>query len=145
MLAALAQAADPDLALAGLAQIAERDPGLIKALADDPALRGRLSAVLGVSKALADHLVRHPEDIAVLRGQEAGRRPDAKTVRAEFLRAVAADPDDRGARGGPGRPPAGRRPPARHRRPARGGASPDPAGGSPPPTTAGCCTSPPAT
>ena len=73
VLAALAQAADPDLALAGLAQIAERDPGLIKTLSADPALRGRLSAVLGVSKAMADHLIRHPEDIAVLRGQEAGR------------------------------------------------------------------------
>src|SRR6201996_7685411 len=69
VLAALAPAADPDLALAGLVQIAERDPGLVKTLSADPALRGRLSAVLGVSKAMADHLVRHPEDIAVLRGQ----------------------------------------------------------------------------
>ncbi len=43
---------------------------------------------------MADHLVRHPGDIAVLRGQEAGRRPDAKAVREEFLRAVAADPAD---------------------------------------------------
>jgi glutamate-ammonia-ligase adenylyltransferase len=43
---------------------------------------------------MADHLVRHPEDIAVLRGQEAGRRQDAKTIREEFLRAVAADPAD---------------------------------------------------
>ncbi|MDX6421587.1 MAG: [glutamine synthetase] adenylyltransferase / [glutamine synthetase]-adenylyl-L-tyrosine, partial [Trebonia sp.] len=79
LLAFLAQAADPDLALAGLAQVAERDPGLIGALSEDPALRARLSAVLGVSKAMADHLVRHPGDIAVLRGQEARRRPDAKT------------------------------------------------------------------
>ena len=39
MLAALAQAADPDLALAGLAQVAARDPGLIGALAADPAFR----------------------------------------------------------------------------------------------------------
>jgi [glutamine synthetase] adenylyltransferase / [glutamine synthetase]-adenylyl-L-tyrosine phosphorylase len=94
VLAASAQAADPDLALTGLAQIADRDPLLIRALTEDPALRARLSAVLGVSKAMADHLVRHPEDVAVLRGQEATRRPDAKTIRAEFLRAVAADPDD---------------------------------------------------
>src|ERR1700761_5805961 len=86
VLAACAQAADPDLALAGLAQIAERDPVLIKALADDAALRGRLSAVLGVSKAMADHLVRHPEDLAVLRGPEAARRPEAKAVPAELLR-----------------------------------------------------------
>jgi [glutamine synthetase] adenylyltransferase / [glutamine synthetase]-adenylyl-L-tyrosine phosphorylase len=94
LLASCAQAADPDLALAGLAQVAERDPGLIGALSADQELRARLSAVLGVSKAMADHLARHPEDIAVLRGQEAGRRPDAKTIREEFLRAVAADPAD---------------------------------------------------
>jgi [glutamine synthetase] adenylyltransferase / [glutamine synthetase]-adenylyl-L-tyrosine phosphorylase len=92
LLAATAQAADPDLALAGLTQVAARDPGLIGALSEDAELRTRLSTVLGVSKAMADHLVRHPEDIAVLRGQEASQRPDAKTIRAEFLHAVAADP-----------------------------------------------------
>ncbi len=94
VLAACAQAADPDLALAGLAQIADRDPSLIGTLSADPELRSRLSAVLGVSKAMADHLVRHPEDIAVLRGRDATRRPDATTIREEFLRAVAADPGD---------------------------------------------------
>jgi glutamate-ammonia-ligase adenylyltransferase len=130
VLAALAQAADPDLALAGLAQIAERDPSLLAATSQDPALRVRLSAVLGVSKALADHLARHPEDIAVLRGQEASRRPEAKTIRAEFLRAVAADPDD-------AEPTAGQvpEPPRPARAPGNSaagklavGASPDPAG-----------------
>jgi glutamate-ammonia-ligase adenylyltransferase len=130
VLAGLAQAADPDLALAGLAQIAERDPGLIKTLSADSALRGRLSAVLGVSKAMADHLIRHPEDIAVLRGQEAGRRPDAKTVRGEFLRAVAADPDDAEPAAGQtapnAGPPAGR--PATVSAKLAVGASPDPAG-----------------
>ena len=80
LLAACAQAADPDLALAGLAQVAERDPGLIGALSADAELRTRLPAVLGVSKAMAEHLVRHPEDIAVLRGPEAGRR----TLQARF-------------------------------------------------------------
>jgi glutamate-ammonia-ligase adenylyltransferase len=92
LLASPAQAADPDLALTGLTQVAERNPGLIGALSEDPELRARLSTVLGVSKAMADHLVRHPEDIAVLRGQEASQRPDPKNIRAEFLRAVAADP-----------------------------------------------------
>jgi glutamate-ammonia-ligase adenylyltransferase len=130
VLAASAQAADPDLALAGLAQIAERDPGLVKTLSEDPALCARLSAVLGVSKAMADHLTRHPEDIAVLRGQEAGRRLDAKTVRGEFLRAVAADPDDAEPTAGQApaqaQAPAGR-PAAASGKPAVG-ASPDPAG-----------------
>ncbi len=94
VLVALAQAADPDLALTGLAQITERDAGLIAALTNDPSFRARLIAVLGVSKFLADHLTRHPEDSALLRGPEAARRPDAKAIRAEFLRAVGAGPDD---------------------------------------------------
>ena len=139
LLAALARAADPDLALAGLAQVAERDPGLIEALAADQAFRVRLTAALGVSKALADHLARHPADSALLRGQEASRRPDAKIIRAEFLRAVAADPADTEPRagqlgaGGPPRrairtAPSPRSPPTRPH-------------GSPPPTMAGCCTS----
>ncbi len=95
LLAALAQAADPDLALAGLAQVAERDKGLIGGLTQDPAFRSRLIAVLGVSKALADHLARHPADSAVLQGRDADRRPDPHQIRGELLRAVGADPDDR--------------------------------------------------
>ena len=95
LLAALAQAPDPDLALVGLARVAERDQGLIDALTTDPAFRGRLIAVLGVSKALADHLARHPADSAVLRGRDADRRPERHQIRAELLRAVGADPDDR--------------------------------------------------
>jgi glutamate-ammonia-ligase adenylyltransferase len=122
VLAALAQAADPDLALAGLARIAERDPGLVGTASEDPALRARLSAVLGVSKAMADHLARHPDDSAVLRGREASRRPEAKTIREEFLRAVAADPDDAEPTAGQVAAPARPAP-----RPAVG-ASPDPAG-----------------
>jgi glutamate-ammonia-ligase adenylyltransferase len=91
--AALAQAPDPDLALAGLAQVAERDKSLIGELAKDPAFRARLIAVLGVSKALADHLARHPADSAVLRGRDADRRPEPGQIRADLLRAVGADPD----------------------------------------------------
>src|ERR1700722_10174097 len=94
LLAELAQAADPDLALTGLAQVAERDKGLIDGLTKDPAFRSRLIAVLGVSKALAAHLARHPADSAVLRGRDADRRPDPTQLRAELLRAVGADPDD---------------------------------------------------
>jgi [glutamine synthetase] adenylyltransferase / [glutamine synthetase]-adenylyl-L-tyrosine phosphorylase len=93
VLAALAQAADPELALTGLAQIAERSEGLHDTLNADAAFRTRLTAVLGVSKALADHLARHPADCEVLRGPEADRRPEPAEIRAELLRAVAADPD----------------------------------------------------
>src|ERR1700692_3111131 len=83
-LAALAQAADPDLALAGLASVAERDKNLTRELEADAAFRARLIAVLGVSKALADHLVRHPADRAVLRGRDADTRPERATIRAEL-------------------------------------------------------------
>jgi len=95
LLAALAQAPDPDLALAGLAKVAERDKSLIKLLVQDPAFRTRLIAVLGVSKALADHLARHPADSAVLSGRDADRRREPRQIRADLLRAVGADPDDR--------------------------------------------------
>ena len=91
LLTALAQAADPGLALAGLARIAERDPGLTEQLTSDAAFSARLTAVLGVSKALADHLARHPEDTVVLRGQDADRRQDQAAIRAGLLTAVAAD------------------------------------------------------
>jgi [glutamine synthetase] adenylyltransferase / [glutamine synthetase]-adenylyl-L-tyrosine phosphorylase len=92
VLAALAQTADPELALTGLAQIAERSKGLHDTLNTDAAFRTRLTAVLGVSKALADHLTRHPADCEVLRGPGADRRPEPAEIRAELLRAVAADP-----------------------------------------------------
>ena len=82
LLTALAQAADPGLALAGLARIAEREPGLTGQLTSDAAFSARLTAVLGVSKALADHLARHPEDTIVLRGQDADRRQDQAAIRA---------------------------------------------------------------
>jgi glutamate-ammonia-ligase adenylyltransferase len=94
VLAALAASAGPDLALAGLSRVAARDAGLVGQLRDDLAFRTRLTAVLGVSTALADHLARHPSDAALLRGQDAGRRPDAKAIRAELLRAAGAEPDD---------------------------------------------------
>ena len=95
LLAALAQAADPDLALIGLAQVADRDHTLIKSLAGDAAFRARLIAVLGVSKALADHLARHPADSAVLRGRDADHRGEPGKIRDELLRSVGADPGDR--------------------------------------------------
>jgi [glutamine synthetase] adenylyltransferase / [glutamine synthetase]-adenylyl-L-tyrosine phosphorylase len=94
LLATVAQAADPDLALDGLARIAERKtPAAFLAALRDDAYAARLTAVLGVSKALADHLVRHPGDCDVLRGPDARRRPGSAQIRAELLRAVAADPD----------------------------------------------------
>ena len=91
IVAALGAAADPDLALTGLARVfgAAADPDALRAaLRDEPDFRDRLTAVLGVSTGLADHLARHPEDCNVLRGAVA--RPDPADLRKEMLQAVGA-------------------------------------------------------
>ncbi len=95
VVAAIAAAADPDLALTGMARLfgatANKD-ALRAALRAEQDFRERLTAVLGVSAGLADHLARHPEDAEILRG--AVSRPDPAELRAKMLRAVGADPDD---------------------------------------------------
>ena len=93
IVAALAAAADPDLALTGLARIssAAANPAALRAgLRAEQDFRDRLTAVLGVSAGLADHLARHPEDYEVLRG--AVIRPGPAELRDEMLHAVGADP-----------------------------------------------------
>ena len=67
LLDALAATADPDLALLGLARLAEAcAPAERRTLLDTVTtakpLRDRLLGVLGASAALGDHLARHPED-----------------------------------------------------------------------------------
>ena len=89
---ALATAADPDLALGTMARLAP-DAELAAALRSDAGLRDRLVTVLGVSAALGDHLVRHPEDWRVLTGPRALARPTAADLAADLLAAVGADPD----------------------------------------------------
>jgi glutamate-ammonia-ligase adenylyltransferase len=91
LVTALAGAADPDLALAGLGRIlnAAADPGALRAaLREEQDFRDRLTAVLGVSAGLADHLTRHPEDCQLLRGDIT--RPGQAELREEMLRAVGA-------------------------------------------------------
>src|SRR6266568_1503383 len=88
---ALAAAADPDAALAGLARLAP-DAGLLAALRAEPGLRARLAAVLGASAALADHLARHPADWRELTGPRAVSRPEPGELRAGLLASVGADP-----------------------------------------------------
>ncbi|HEV7962124.1 MAG TPA: bifunctional [glutamine synthetase] adenylyltransferase/[glutamine synthetase]-adenylyl-L-tyrosine phosphorylase [Actinoplanes sp.] len=93
LLDALGAAADPDLALTGLLRLLEQTD--IRAeLSGDTDARDRLLAVLGVSAALGDHLVRHPDHWRVLAGPGAVDRPGAEELRAALLRAVGADPDD---------------------------------------------------
>ncbi|HEX5303541.1 MAG TPA: bifunctional [glutamine synthetase] adenylyltransferase/[glutamine synthetase]-adenylyl-L-tyrosine phosphorylase [Streptosporangiaceae bacterium] len=96
LVTAIAAAADPDLALAGLARLfgaAGRGRDALRAaLRAEQDFRDRLTAVLGVSVGLADHLARHPEDAGILRG--GADRQEAAALRAGLLGAVGADPDD---------------------------------------------------
>jgi glutamate-ammonia-ligase adenylyltransferase len=122
LVTAIAAAADPDLAVAGLARLfnaAGRDapsrdalsPGALRAaLRAEEDFRDRLTAVLGVSTGLADHLARHPEDAGLLRG--AITRPDEAELRAGLLRAIEADPGDPGPGGLDGPVAAGQEPTA---------------------------------
>ncbi len=92
VLAALAAAADPDLAVAGLARMSP-GPELRAALRTDAALRDRLTSVLGASAALGEHLARHPDDWQLLAGPAAVDRPAAGQLRRELLAAArAGDP-----------------------------------------------------
>jgi glutamate-ammonia-ligase adenylyltransferase len=93
LIKALAAAADPDAALAGLARLAP-GAGLLAALRAEPDFRARLTAVLGASSALADHLARHPADLRVLRGRQEVSRPEPDELRAGLLASVGADPAD---------------------------------------------------
>ncbi|GAA3215453.1 bifunctional [glutamine synthetase] adenylyltransferase/[glutamine synthetase]-adenylyl-L-tyrosine phosphorylase [Actinocorallia longicatena] len=92
LLDALGGTADPDLALTGLMRMLERDPGLRGRLEEHHGFRDRLLAVLGVSAALGDHLVRHPEQWNVLM-EDVEESPGPAELRAGLLRAVGADPD----------------------------------------------------
>ena len=93
LLASLAAAADPDLALTTLARM-PLSGDLLAALRADAGLRSRLTAVLGASAALGDHLARHPDDWQVLSGPDALRSPGAAELRADLLMAVGAKPGD---------------------------------------------------
>src|ERR1700761_3098152 len=99
VLQAVAAAADPDLALAGLARIAGAERGadaddLRATLRSEPGFRQRLIAVLGSSIGLADHLTRHPGDALLLRGADGVRRPTTDELRASLVCAVEGDPLD---------------------------------------------------
>jgi glutamate-ammonia-ligase adenylyltransferase len=91
LLQALASAPDPDLALAALTRM-RPGPELLAALAADAGLRGRLTAVLGASAALGDHLMRHPADWRLLTADASFPALSASELRADLLAAVGADP-----------------------------------------------------
>jgi glutamate-ammonia-ligase adenylyltransferase len=90
IVSALAASPDPGLALAGLARLLP-DEQLLAALRPDHGLRAGLTAVLGTSAALADHLRRHPGDWRLLSDSGAGQRLGPGELHAGLL--AAADPD----------------------------------------------------
>lgn len=99
LLALLAQAADPDLALLSLVRLLEQlgdgAGELLEVLVDDEGTAMRLFGVLGASAALGDHLCRHPEHWRELTDPTMGStRPAAYAVREDLLRVVGADPHD---------------------------------------------------
>jgi [glutamine synthetase] adenylyltransferase / [glutamine synthetase]-adenylyl-L-tyrosine phosphorylase len=91
----LAGVADPDLALTSLARMfasasEQKLTRLMKTIAADPLVLGRLLNILGVSTGLADFLVRHP-DIEVIADSEALAQPP-QGIKDRLLLSVGADP-----------------------------------------------------
>jgi glutamate-ammonia-ligase adenylyltransferase len=94
IIAAAARSADPDQALLLLERICEAagpqaSAELLAHLESDRELRDRLTAVLGLSLALGEHLVRHPSDWRMLASGSVGPTDEA---RDDLLAAVGADP-----------------------------------------------------
>ena len=94
----LASTADPDQAAGYLADLADRveDRGaLLDALTADEGSAMRVLSVLGMSSALGDHLLRHPEHWRDLTDPDLGStRPPAFAVRRHLLDAVSGRPDE---------------------------------------------------
>src|SRR4051812_47654083 len=98
VVSALAGSADPDLAAAALARIAETADNrnaFLAALRGDEGFRERLLAVLGASEALGEHLVRHASQWRLLADETAATTPPRRPrARPPVQQTVA------GARGG---------------------------------------------
>ncbi len=87
LLAALAEAPDPDLAVSALERLLAADPTVADLLRGDDGLRKRLTQLLGGSTVLGDHLIAHPADVRTL----ADRADDAprNDVAADLLDAAS--------------------------------------------------------
>ncbi|WP_338747929.1 bifunctional [glutamine synthetase] adenylyltransferase/[glutamine synthetase]-adenylyl-L-tyrosine phosphorylase [Janibacter alittae] len=94
LIRALTRAADPDGALLGLVRVLEsagdRAEELREALREDERVRDRVVGVLGVSTALVDHLVAHPEHWR----DAVDAEPMTPEERTEAVLAEVADPGD---------------------------------------------------
>jgi glutamate-ammonia-ligase adenylyltransferase len=102
LLEAVAGAADPDAALVRLSRVldAASDPDAMvdRAMSDSDFAR-RLLAVLGASSAMADHLVRRPDDAFLLADALlTAVRPTARALRDDLVKAVGGDPESRNPR-----------------------------------------------
>jgi glutamate-ammonia-ligase adenylyltransferase len=97
LLDAAGHAADPDSALVRLSRLLDSasDPDvLIDRTMNDSDFALRLLAVLGASSALADHLVRRPDDALLLADPLlTAVRPTARALRHDLVTAVGADPE----------------------------------------------------
>ena len=82
VVAALGRTADPDHALAALAELVAAAPGVRAYVETDEVLRRRLFALLGVSTALAEHLIAHPDACTALTGEFDGRGAAARLAAA---------------------------------------------------------------
>ncbi|MFA7323163.1 MAG: bifunctional [glutamine synthetase] adenylyltransferase/[glutamine synthetase]-adenylyl-L-tyrosine phosphorylase [Candidatus Nanopelagicales bacterium] len=93
LLACLTTVADPDQALSLLERFLEvAGPQAVKTFQADEDFRGRLVDVMGMSEALGEFLIQHPDQWTVLaHGEALSQAPVARQVRAELLTAVGAD------------------------------------------------------
>ncbi len=99
LLSDIGASADPDTALLLLVRILEAADEqewrrMVGALRGDPDLRRRLVDVLGMSEALGEFIIRHPEEWLVLADAEVlATGPSARRIRHDLLIAVGAVPD----------------------------------------------------
>jgi glutamate-ammonia-ligase adenylyltransferase len=89
MMAGASRAADADEALGAMARIARRDAAALRALREDAQGWRALWALLGASTGFADFFLRHPGELAELRGA-GGSLPSAEEMTTELLDAVGA-------------------------------------------------------
>lgn len=99
LLPTIGDAADPDQALLLLTRLLEQGDDrvatrLINSAEADTDLWGRLIDVLGMSEALGDFLIRHPDQWELLASSEVfAQPPQADAMRRALLTAVGANPD----------------------------------------------------
>jgi glutamate-ammonia-ligase adenylyltransferase len=90
LLAPAANVADPDAAVSALTRIARRDAAAVRSLSQDDRGWRALWALLGASSGFADFYLRHPVELAHLRG--AGLTlPTQGQLRAQLLESVGAE------------------------------------------------------